>query len=1594
MHRRHTDHQNHRPLRRAPGPLLNAPDVRRAAVAFAVPHACEMLEPRMLLSGSISGQVWNDLNGNGAHDGGEPGLSGWVVYLDQNRNRVRDADETWTTTDGTGAYSFPALDPDQYNVAEEAPVGWSQTYPGASGIQAGITASSPSGAESLQPGNASYTYTGSTVPAEILGEPVAAPVGSDVSVVPSDVESNQLINLNAMRSDPRFAGIDGHGYSVAILDTGIDLNHPFFGPDADNNGVADRIVYQHDFADNDNDASDVNGHGSNVASIAAGSDATYSGMAPGANIIALKVFSDSGSGLFSYIEQALQWCVANAATYNIAAVNMSLGDSQNWATSQQLYGISDELAALAAKNVIVVSAAGNDYFSYQTQGVSYPAADPNSLAVGAVYDANVGGISYANGARDNTTAADRIASFSQRSTALLDVFAPGAIITGANATGGLSSYTGTSQASPHIAGLAVLAQQLAVQLLGRRLTPSEFTDVLRNSAVTINDGDDENDNVVNTGADYPRVDALGLASAIYDLGANSYPYGYSINLADGTDSTDDDFGVEKLNPQPGQPSLSAASDTGVSSSDRLTSFDNSSPATRLSFTVPGTHAGATLNLYADGQRIATTPAADGTTPVTTNGTLDLADGAHAITARQVFPGQAESVDSPSLTITVDTVAPAPAVFTLDPASDTGISNSDKLTRLGQPVFDVQGTPYYYITWNGTALDGYETAPTFQPWWTLTDGTQSFTAYGLDAAGNVSTPRVETITVDTVAWQPQPIFDPTFGNAGATVVPGTTGQAAQVIQQPDGKILVAGYTSGANFQYNLELVRLNANGTVDTSFGSGGVVTAAPGYRNQIDAIVLQPDGKILVAGRDDAPSGLYSAFIARWNPNGTPDATFAGGGIFTLPPSTLVQAFDVALLDDGRFLVGGYSTSNGGDFAVARFLPSGSFDTTFGTGGTATVDFGNYNFGQAMALTPDGRIVLAGYTQVPSGFDMGVARLLANGALDPSFDLDGRVTLHVGVQSTFANAVAVQPDGKIVVAGSRDDANSSDAQNSLIARFNTNGSLDATFGTAGVVVQSLSTNYERWEDIFLQPDGKIVATGVGSGYFEVGRILASGAPDASFGTSGLVSYQPAGETAAGHGGALQGDGKILVVGTIDNGVNGAFGVIRLNPGVKPTSLVLSAASDSGVSNSDGITNVNTPQFAVPGMPADVYFRVYRNGTQIGPDYQSGTNYTPATQPDGTWDYTYLGLDAAGNASDFSTPLTITIDTVAPAAPSAPDLDAASDTGGDSADDLTSATSLSFNVAGSPYFRLYRNGSLASGSYESGAAYALPAVQSPGVWSYGLSAVDAAGNESPKSPSLLVTIVSATAGSAFQLTRTSGGSTLSVTAGSVTLPPADLSLSYLGLSLSASGGSSVLLNSAQHFSALTLVGASTATAAGALTVGGLSIDPTSALDLQTSDLLADRLATPASTIRSYLTSGYANNTWTGPGIRSGTAASDPSHFSLGYADGGVNSDAPPGQVLVRYTRRGDANLDHNVDIQDLLRFRANAGTPTPAQWWQADFTYDGKVDIQDLLAFRANAGMSAPEVVAAAASTTTSSSSSQPDLPPPLSSAADDQKQLL
>ena len=459
--------------------------------------------------GSISGMKFNDLNGNGVHEAGEGGVQGWTIFLDANTNGVLDGGEVSTLTDALGNYRFADLLPGSYVVSEVQRDGWVQTKPLPNAVSVGVTTANSS--IKLEADHADHadegtwaTYTG--------------PAMIDYGKLAMDT-ALQSTAITSLRSQAGYSTLDGRGTTTVVIDTGIDVNHSFFGPDLNGDGVDDRIVYQWDFANNDADASDWNGHGSNVSSIIGSQDSVYSGVASATNLISLKVFEDTGRGTFAYLERALQWVLANREAFHINVVNLSLGDNGNWTDDFARYGIGDELAALAQTDVIVIAAAGNNYLQFGKMGVAYPASDPAAIAVGATWAANFGGPwTVSTGATNYATGADQIAAFSQRSTDLVDTFAPGARFNGANANGGITTMQGTSQAAAFVSGAAALAQQIAHQTLGRSLSTGEFAKLLRTTGDAIVDGDDEIDNVVNTGATFGRLNMVKLAAAIARLG--------------------------------------------------------------------------------------------------------------------------------------------------------------------------------------------------------------------------------------------------------------------------------------------------------------------------------------------------------------------------------------------------------------------------------------------------------------------------------------------------------------------------------------------------------------------------------------------------------------------------------------------------------------------------------------------------------------------------------------------------------------------------------------------------------------------------------------------------------------------------------------------------------------------------------------------------------------------------------------------------------------------------------------------------------------------------------------------------------------------
>jgi uncharacterized delta-60 repeat protein len=264
----------------------------------------------------------------------------------------------------------------------------------------------------------------------------------------------------------------------------------------------------------------------------------------------------------------------------------------------------------------------------------------------------------------------------------------------------------------------------------------------------------------------------------------------------------------------------------------------------------------------------------------------------------------------------------------------------------------------------------------------------------------------------VRLKPNGALDPTFDGDGRKVFSwGAIGRVTAVVVAPNGKILLGGFSGPEGG--NIQVARLKANGAFDATFGTGGIAAVDFGGTEFGEAMAHQADGRILVAGR--ASPG--AAVVARLRATGALDPDFGTGGRVTLSAATSAGAVLVA--PDRNILVAG-NTSGSAVMTVTRLRPDGSLETTFGSGGTATVDFGSLAdlLGGAV-LQPDGKIVLAGYTQASE--DVAVARLNANGSPDATFGTGGKATVDFGV-ATFGNAVALAPNGRIVVAGQKTGA--------------------------------------------------------------------------------------------------------------------------------------------------------------------------------------------------------------------------------------------------------------------------------------------------------------------------------------------------------------------------------------------------------------------------------------------------------------------------------------------------------------------------------------------------------------------------------------------
>ena len=278
----------------------------------------------------------------------------------------------------------------------------------------------------------------------------------------------------------------------------------------------------------------------------------------------------------------------------------------------------------------------------------------------------------------------------------------------------------------------------------------------------------------------------------------------------------------------------------------------------------------------------------------------------------------------------------------------------------------------------------------------------------------------------------------------------------------------------------------APGDLDPAFGSDGMVTSDFQRSNDIAyATALQTDGKILIAGirfiGNSATGGDF--LIARYNPDGTLDRSFGQRGRVIVDLGLTEKAAAMAVQADGKIVIAGGTydvfPAAGGQYALVRFNSNGSLDTTFGNAGVVTTSFGTSGcFASAMVIQSDGKIVAAGtnYIDFSSNSDFGVARYNSDGSLDSTFGTGGLVSTDFNQGLDAALAVALQADGKIVAVGSAVSAVS--FYDFALVRYLADGSLDSTFGTAGKVETDLgANNLDQANAAVLQPDGKIVAAG-------------------------------------------------------------------------------------------------------------------------------------------------------------------------------------------------------------------------------------------------------------------------------------------------------------------------------------------------------------------------------------------------------------------------------------------------------------------------------------------------------------------------------------
>ncbi|CAN5594363.1 hypothetical protein BH10BAC2_BH10BAC2_21230 [soil metagenome] len=399
------------------------------------------------------------------------------------------------------------------------------------------------------------------------------------------------------------------------------------------------------------------------------------------------------------------------------------------------------------------------------------------------------------------------------------------------------------------------------------------------------------------------------------------------------------------------------------------------------------------------------------------------------------------------------------------------------------------------------------------------------------------------------------LDSTFGYNGEVAMYGADeiyGSAVAI--QSDGKIVVAGGTSFNCGMYDncgsIQLYRYNSNGSWDGSFGYQGVANVfMRDFASSSKAIAIQTDGKILVAGAayyGDGYDNWKSYFaVARINTNGSIDTSFGDNGFALTSVRKKNVATSVAIQSDGKIVISGYSTNGGSssNIAIVRYNINGSIDSSFNADGIITTAVKNASGRGSIAIQIDGRIVVAGSEYNGSNYDIVIVRYNTNGSLNKSFGSDGIVTTDFG-SNDIANSLAIGSDGKILIAGY--------ISGGVLVRYNSDGSIDSSFDYDGKITTGIE--YLSVNSISVQPDEKVLLAGyTGLSYLAndcaLLRYNTDGSADSTFGVDGVaMAISPDGFDYLMVASAVQKDFKIIVAGSFYDGYEDVEGMalIRFN----------------------------------------------------------------------------------------------------------------------------------------------------------------------------------------------------------------------------------------------------------------------------------------------------------------------------------------------------------------------------------------------------------------------------------------------------------------